>query len=170
MKIMLVLYAFSHVRVFCYHSHRLAWPRTASLHGGQAGQLKCKPSSSPFSSSLSLSEPCPLLHTLPGGTKTWPILTIIDKKNHLPDTCLSLPVHKFHQTNPQFCFVHLVLLCSLTPSEQCGPFRGLNNTFSVVEVWIDKLETIPGSQWVVWIFQNVIRSEIFYFFITLIIM
>ncbi|KAE8300934.1 Transmembrane channel-like protein 5 [Larimichthys crocea] len=58
---------------------------------------------------------------------------------------------------------------SLTPSEQCGPFRGLNNTFSVVEVWIDKLETIPGSQWVVWIFQNVIRSEIFYFFITLII-
>ncbi|KAG8015126.1 Transmembrane channel-like protein 5 [Nibea albiflora] len=58
---------------------------------------------------------------------------------------------------------------SLTPSEQCGPFRGLNNTFSVVEVWIDKLEMIPGSQWVIWIFQNVIRSEIFYFFITLII-
>ncbi|XP_071361332.1 transmembrane channel-like protein 5 [Trachinotus anak] len=57
----------------------------------------------------------------------------------------------------------------LTPSEHCGPFRGLNNTFSVVGVWIDDLEEIPGSQWVVWIYQNVIRSEIFYFLITLII-
>ncbi|XP_041790087.1 transmembrane channel-like protein 5 [Chelmon rostratus] len=58
---------------------------------------------------------------------------------------------------------------SLTPSQQCGPFRTLNNTFSVVGVWIDGLEEIPGSQWVIWIFENVIRSDIFYFFITLII-
>ncbi|XP_045902206.1 transmembrane channel-like protein 5 isoform X2 [Micropterus dolomieu] len=57
----------------------------------------------------------------------------------------------------------------LTPSEQCGPFRGLNTTFSVVGVWIGDLENIPGSQWAVWIYQNVIRSEIFYFLITLII-
>ncbi|XP_056228090.1 transmembrane channel-like protein 5 [Seriola aureovittata] len=59
---------------------------------------------------------------------------------------------------------------SLTPSEQCGPFRGLNNTFSVVGVWIHDLEEIPRSQWVVWIYQHVIRSEIFYFLITLIIL
>ncbi|XP_068445348.1 transmembrane channel-like protein 5 [Clinocottus analis] len=58
---------------------------------------------------------------------------------------------------------------SLTPSEQCGPFRGLNNTFSVVAVWMDDLEEIAGSQWAVWIYQNVIRSEIFYYFISLII-
>ncbi|XP_068585181.1 transmembrane channel-like protein 5 [Cebidichthys violaceus] len=58
---------------------------------------------------------------------------------------------------------------SLTPSEQCGPFRGLNNTFSVVGVWIDDLEKIPGSQWAVWIYEHVIRSEIFYFLISLII-
>ncbi|KAM7393773.1 hypothetical protein PAMP_020622 [Pampus punctatissimus] len=58
----------------------------------------------------------------------------------------------------------------LTPSEQCGPFRGLNSTFSVVVVWIDDLEEIPGSQWAVWIYQNVIRSEIFYFLVTLIIL
>ncbi|XP_029364795.1 transmembrane channel-like protein 5 [Echeneis naucrates] len=56
----------------------------------------------------------------------------------------------------------------LAPSEQCGPFRGLNDTFSVVGVWIDDLEVIPGSQWVVWIYQNVIRSEIFYFLITVV--
>ncbi|XP_073326662.1 transmembrane channel-like protein 5 [Pagrus major] len=59
---------------------------------------------------------------------------------------------------------------SLTPSEECGPFRRLNNTFSVVGIWIDELEEISSSHWVVWIYQNVIRSEIFYFFITLIIL
>ncbi|XP_049428690.1 transmembrane channel-like protein 5 [Epinephelus fuscoguttatus] len=57
----------------------------------------------------------------------------------------------------------------LTPSEQCGPFRGLNSTFSVVGVWMDDLQDIPGSHWAVWIYENVIRSEIFYFLISLII-
>ncbi|KAJ4945152.1 hypothetical protein JOQ06_013688 [Pogonophryne albipinna] len=58
---------------------------------------------------------------------------------------------------------------SLTPSEHCGPFRGLNSTFNVVEVWMVHLEETPSSHWVVWIYQNVIRSEIFYFLISLII-
>lgn len=71
--------------------------------------------------------------------------------------------------NHQSHFIRLsLLLCSLTPSEECGPFRRLNNTFSVVGLWIDELE--ESSNWVVWIYQNVIRSEIFYFFITLIIL
>lgn len=59
---------------------------------------------------------------------------------------------------------------SLTPSEQCGPFRGLNNTFSVVDAWIDDVDEIPGFSWVVWIYRNIIRSEVFYFFITLLVM
>lgn len=59
---------------------------------------------------------------------------------------------------------------SLTPSKQCGPFRGLNNTFSVVDSWIDGLEEILGSDWVVWIYRNIIRSEVFYFFITILVM
>ncbi|XP_028256116.1 transmembrane channel-like protein 5 [Parambassis ranga] len=58
----------------------------------------------------------------------------------------------------------------LTPSEQCGPFRGLNNTFEVVGEWIDGLREIPGSEWAVWIYQHVIRSEIFYFLLTLFIL
>uniref|UniRef100_UPI0037E94E5E transmembrane channel-like protein 5 n=1 Tax=Semicossyphus pulcher TaxID=241346 RepID=UPI0037E94E5E len=57
---------------------------------------------------------------------------------------------------------------SLTPSEQCGPFQGLNNTFSVVGDWMEDLS--PGSPWAVWIYENIIRSEIFYFFVTLIIL
>lgn len=73
--------------------------------------------------------------------------------------------------NPRSHFIRLsLLLCSLTPSEECGPFRRLNNTFSVVGLWIDELEVISSSHWVVWIYQNIIRSEIFYFFITLIIL
>lgn len=67
-------------------------------------------------------------------------------------------------------FVDPRLLRSLTPSEQCGPFRGLNNTFEVVGVWIDGLREIPGSEWAVWIYQHVIRSEIFYFLLTLCIL
>ncbi|XP_072319562.1 transmembrane channel-like protein 5 [Eucyclogobius newberryi] len=59
---------------------------------------------------------------------------------------------------------------SLTPSEHCGPFRGLNSTFSVVEAWIVELKAIPGSEWVVFIYQKVIRSEVFYFLITIIIL
>ncbi|CAL9700720.1 unnamed protein product [Knipowitschia caucasica] len=59
---------------------------------------------------------------------------------------------------------------SLRPSEHCGPFRGLNSTFSVVEEWIDDLRQIPGSSWVVFIYQKIIRSEVFYFLISIIIL
>ncbi|CAL8330196.1 unnamed protein product [Lota lota] len=59
---------------------------------------------------------------------------------------------------------------SLTPSKHCGPFQGLNNTFSVVELWITDLEGISASTWVVWIYHKVVRSEIFYFLVTIIIL
>ncbi|XP_061684861.1 uncharacterized protein tmc5 isoform X2 [Syngnathoides biaculeatus] len=58
----------------------------------------------------------------------------------------------------------------LTPSEHCGPFRGHNTTFSVIGVWIDDLQGIPGSQGAIWIYENVIKSEIVYFLGTLIIL
>uniref|UniRef100_A0A3B5LZH7 Transmembrane channel-like protein n=1 Tax=Xiphophorus couchianus TaxID=32473 RepID=A0A3B5LZH7_9TELE len=58
----------------------------------------------------------------------------------------------------------------LTPSEQCGPFRGLNSTFSVTGEWIDHVNNNSSNHWVGWIYQNVIRSEIFYFLSTLIIL
>ncbi|KAG7487022.1 transmembrane channel 5 [Solea senegalensis] len=58
----------------------------------------------------------------------------------------------------------------LTPSKHCGPFRGLSNTFIVVEVWIAELAAKPGSVWVVWIYQHVIESELFYFMLVLIVL
>ncbi|XP_077462082.1 transmembrane channel-like protein 5 [Stigmatopora argus] len=58
----------------------------------------------------------------------------------------------------------------LTPSQQCGPFRGLNNTFSIVGIWIDNMEDIPASQVAIWIYENVIKSEIVYYLATLLIL
>ncbi|CAB1344573.1 unnamed protein product [Coregonus sp. 'balchen'] len=57
---------------------------------------------------------------------------------------------------------------TLPPSKDCGPFRGLNTTFSAVQIWMDGLEGVAASQWTVWIYQHVIRSEIFYFLVSLI--
>lgn len=59
---------------------------------------------------------------------------------------------------------------SLTPSEHCGPFRGLNSSFSVIEGWMEDVDKLQGSQWAVWIYQNIILSEVFYFLVTLIIL
>ncbi|XP_071245610.1 transmembrane channel-like protein 5 [Salvelinus alpinus] len=59
---------------------------------------------------------------------------------------------------------------TLPPSDKCGPFRGLNTTFSAIQIWIDDLNGVDGFQWTVWIYQHVIRSEIFYFLVSLIIL
>ncbi|XP_046899636.1 transmembrane channel-like protein 5 [Hypomesus transpacificus] len=58
---------------------------------------------------------------------------------------------------------------SLPPSKQCGPFRGLSTTFDAVSIWMESEQTVSGSQWFVWIYENVVRSEVFYFLIALII-
>ncbi|KAG7268731.1 hypothetical protein CRUP_012875 [Coryphaenoides rupestris] len=39
-------------------------------------------------------------------------------------------------------------LSNLTPSKHCGPFQGLNNTISVVGLWMTDLEGISTSDWV----------------------
>ncbi|XP_030208137.1 transmembrane channel-like protein 5 [Gadus morhua] len=59
---------------------------------------------------------------------------------------------------------------SLTPSRFCGPFKGLDSTFSVVVVWMNSLEKVPAAAWAVWVYANVVRSEIFYFLVTIIIL
>ncbi|KAJ8001817.1 hypothetical protein DPEC_G00173360 [Dallia pectoralis] len=59
---------------------------------------------------------------------------------------------------------------TLPPSDGCGPFRGLDTTFSAVQVWIAYLDGVSGAHWIVWIYRHVIRSEIFYFLITIIIL
>ncbi|XP_052383789.1 transmembrane channel-like protein 5 isoform X1 [Oncorhynchus keta] len=59
---------------------------------------------------------------------------------------------------------------TLPPSDKCGPFRGLNTTFSAIQIWMDDLNRVDAFRWTVWIYQHVIRSEIFYFLVSLIIL
>ncbi|XP_065540324.1 transmembrane channel-like protein 5 isoform X2 [Lathamus discolor] len=51
----------------------------------------------------------------------------------------------------------------LKPSEECGPFRGLSSMYAAVSEWIAILENYTASKWVVWIYHNLITSEIFFF-------
>ncbi|XP_053370217.1 transmembrane channel-like protein 5 [Clarias gariepinus] len=58
---------------------------------------------------------------------------------------------------------------SLKPSEHCGPFQGLSTPFQAVNQWMSWVSTVPGSEWAWWIFEHVLRSELFFYLISLII-
>uniref|UniRef100_A0A673KBL5 Transmembrane channel-like protein n=1 Tax=Sinocyclocheilus rhinocerous TaxID=307959 RepID=A0A673KBL5_9TELE len=57
---------------------------------------------------------------------------------------------------------------SLKPSDQCGPFQGLDTPFHTIFNWTDSIQDFPESNWVWWIFENILRSELFYYLISLI--
>uniref|UniRef100_U3IZ89 Transmembrane channel-like protein n=1 Tax=Anas platyrhynchos platyrhynchos TaxID=8840 RepID=U3IZ89_ANAPP len=59
-----------------------------------------------------------------------------------------------------------VTVWRLKPSEECGPFRGLSSMFAAVSEWIKILENYTGSKWVVWIYNNLITSELFFFILS----
>ncbi|KAL6476226.1 hypothetical protein MHYP_G00147250 [Metynnis hypsauchen] len=59
---------------------------------------------------------------------------------------------------------------SLKPSEQCGPFQNLSTPFQVVHDWMKYVQNIPGSEWAWWIFEHVLRNELFFYLITLIVL
>ncbi|XP_030315864.1 transmembrane channel-like protein 5 isoform X3 [Calypte anna] len=54
----------------------------------------------------------------------------------------------------------------LKPSEKCGPFRGLSSMYAAVSEWIKILENHTTSKWVVWIYYNLITSELFFFILS----
>ncbi|XP_062841142.1 transmembrane channel-like protein 5 [Trichomycterus rosablanca] len=58
----------------------------------------------------------------------------------------------------------------LKPSEQCGPFQGLDTPFQTVHRWMSAVHDVPGSEWAWWIFENVLRNELFFYLITLIVL
>ncbi|XP_052401021.1 transmembrane channel-like protein 5 isoform X1 [Carassius gibelio] len=59
---------------------------------------------------------------------------------------------------------------SLKPSDQCGPFQGLDTPFQTIFHWTDSIQNFPESNWVWWIFENILRSELFYYLISLIVL
>lgn len=59
-----------------------------------------------------------------------------------------------------------VTVWRLKPSEECGPFRGLSSMYAAVAEWIQVLARQTVSKWVVWIYQNLITSELFFFILS----
>uniref|UniRef100_A0A8B9FAF7 Transmembrane channel-like protein n=1 Tax=Amazona collaria TaxID=241587 RepID=A0A8B9FAF7_9PSIT len=59
-----------------------------------------------------------------------------------------------------------VTVWRLKPSEECGPFRGLSSMYAAVSEWIEILENYTASKWVVWIYHNLITSELFFFILS----
>ncbi|KAM9372595.1 transmembrane channel-like protein 5 [Phaethornis superciliosus] len=59
-----------------------------------------------------------------------------------------------------------VTVWRLKPSEKCGPFRGLSSMYAAVSEWIKILENYTTSKWVVWIYYNLITSELFFFILS----
>ncbi|XP_072548999.1 transmembrane channel-like protein 5 isoform X2 [Salminus brasiliensis] len=59
---------------------------------------------------------------------------------------------------------------SLKPSELCGPFQGLGTPFQAIHSWMGTVHNIPGSQWAWWIFEHVLKNELFFYLITLIVL
>ncbi|KAM6250278.1 transmembrane channel-like protein 5 [Porphyrio hochstetteri] len=63
-----------------------------------------------------------------------------------------------------------VTVWRLKPSAECGPFRGLTSMFAAVSEWIKVLESHAASKWVVWIYHNLITSELFFFILSLLVL
>ncbi|NXW83459.1 TMC5 protein, partial [Alopecoenas beccarii] len=63
-----------------------------------------------------------------------------------------------------------VTVWRLKPSEECGPFRGLSSMYAAVSNWIKILEGYTASKWVVWIYYNLITSELFFFILSVLVL
>lgn len=63
-----------------------------------------------------------------------------------------------------------VTVWRLKPSEECGPFRGLSSMYAAISEWIQILQNYTASKWVVWIYHNLITSELFYFILSSIVL
>ncbi|XP_041134501.1 transmembrane channel-like protein 5 isoform X2 [Polyodon spathula] len=57
------------------------------------------------------------------------------------------------------------------PSKTCGPFRGLAVPYDAVSQWMDSVDIdFHGSSWAVWIYNNLIKSVLFFLIITLLVL
>ncbi|XP_009484528.2 transmembrane channel-like protein 5 [Pelecanus crispus] len=63
-----------------------------------------------------------------------------------------------------------VTVWRLKPSEECGPFRGLSSMYAAVSEWVEILENYTASKWVVWIYDNLITSELFFFILSILVL
>lgn len=55
------------------------------------------------------------------------------------------------------------------PSIDCGPFRGQKTVYETISIWISSLKVLKVN-WVIWTYENLIESSLFFFILTLIVL
>ncbi|XP_043945671.1 transmembrane channel-like protein 5 [Protopterus annectens] len=71
-------------------------------------------------------------------------------------------------------FIGVVSMVAVTiwrekPSIDCGPFRGQETMYETISIWISALKSMK-IYWVIWIYENLIESSLFFFILTIIIL
>lgn len=56
------------------------------------------------------------------------------------------------------------------PSEMCGPFRTLPTPYDSVDEWIATINVFDNVKWVVWIYNNLVQSVLFFYILTLLVL
>ncbi|XP_069590234.1 transmembrane channel-like protein 5 [Ranitomeya imitator] len=63
-----------------------------------------------------------------------------------------------------------VTLWRRKPSEMCGPFRTLPTPYDSITTWISSIRIFENAKWVVWIYNNLVESVLFFYILTLIVL
>ncbi|XP_040297133.1 transmembrane channel-like protein 5 [Bufo bufo] len=74
---------------------------------------------------------------------------------------------------PSFAGVLCVIGVTLwrrKPSQMCGPFRTLPTIYDSVDEWIKSINVFENTKWVVWIYNNLVESVLFFYILTLIVL
>ncbi|XP_075686299.1 transmembrane channel-like protein 5 isoform X2 [Rhinoderma darwinii] len=74
---------------------------------------------------------------------------------------------------PSFAGVLCVMGVTLwrrKPSEMCGPFRTLPTPYDSVAEWIASIKIFENTKWVVWIYNNLVKSVLFFYILTLLVL
>uniref|UniRef100_A0A8C5QN94 Transmembrane channel-like protein n=2 Tax=Leptobrachium leishanense TaxID=445787 RepID=A0A8C5QN94_9ANUR len=56
------------------------------------------------------------------------------------------------------------------PSKLCGPFQELTTPYDSITNWVATIHVFNDAKWVVWIYNNLIQSVLFFYILTLIVL
>ncbi|KAM8934434.1 transmembrane channel-like protein 5 isoform 2-T2 [Pelodytes ibericus] len=56
------------------------------------------------------------------------------------------------------------------PSKTCGPFQTLDTPYDSISNWVSTISHFDNAKWVVWIYENLVESVLFFYILTLIVL
>ncbi|XP_063286399.1 transmembrane channel-like protein 5 [Pelobates fuscus] len=56
------------------------------------------------------------------------------------------------------------------PSKTCGPFQTLDTPYESITNWVATINFFVNAKWIVWIYNNIVTSVLFFYILTLIIL